>query len=154
EIDELRLMDDLNAANLYGRALAETPNDELIADRLVRVLARRVVTTAGGPGARGFEMPAFAEILSMLAKRADTATTSEQSLAFSFQFASLLVVSNRELSRARGLLDKILDTDPRHVGALRLSEAIARRGPNSAAQPIAQILKQQGDSFSDLRARI
>jgi cellulose synthase operon protein C len=152
EIDELRLLDDLSAATLYSRALTETPEDELIADRLVRVLARRMVTTAGAPGPAGFDTPAFQELLSQLAKRADKATTPAQAQAYAFQHASLLVAANRDLSRARSLLDAIHDADPRHVGALRLLEAIARRGPS--AQQVVQVLKQQGESFTDVRARL
>jgi tetratricopeptide (TPR) repeat protein len=154
EIDELRLMDDLNAANLYSRALGETPDDELIADRLVRVLCRRVVTTAGLPGPRGFEMPAFQELLTLLAKRAETATTPTQAQAYSFQLASLLVAGNRELSRARTLLEKIYEADGRHVGALRLLETIVRRGPGPTHTAIAHVMKLQGESFTDVRARI
>ncbi len=152
EIDELRLMDDVSAASLYTRALAETPEDELIADRLVRVLARRVVTTAGAPGPAGFDTPAFQELLTQLAKRAEKATTPAQAQAYSFQLASLLVVAHRELPRARALLDAIHDADPRHVGMLRLHEQIARRG--SSIQQTANVLKQQGDSFTDVRARL
>lgn len=152
EIDELRLMDDLSAATLYGRALAETPEDELIADRLVRVLARRVVTTAGAPGPRGFETPAFQDLLANLQSRAEKATTPAQAQSYSFSLASLLVVSHRDLSKARAILDQIHDADPRHVGALRLSEAIARRG--SSLQQVANVLKYQGESFNDVRARL
>lgn len=152
EIDELRLMDDLSAATLYARALAETPEDELVADRLVRVLARRVVTTAGAPGPGGFDTPAFQELLAQLASRADKATTPAQAQAFSFQLASLLVAANRDLSRARALLDALVDADPKHVGALRLLEAIARRGPS--APQVAHVLKQQGERFTDVRARL
>jgi tetratricopeptide (TPR) repeat protein len=152
EIDELRLMDDENAAALYARALAETPDDELIADRLLRVLARRVVTTAGAPGPRGFETPAFQELLAQLAKRAERATTPQQAQSFTFQLASLLVAANQELSRACALLDQLRDADPRHVGVLRLTEAIARRG--QSPQQIALVLKQQSESFTDVRARL
>jgi tetratricopeptide (TPR) repeat protein len=152
EIDELRLMDDFSAATLYGRALAETPEDELIADRLVRVLARRVVTTAGATGPSGLETPAFQQLLAQLAKRAEKATTPAQVQAYSFQLASLLVAANRELPRARTLLDAIIESNPHHVGALRLLEAIARRGPN--AQQIANVLERQGESFTDVRARL
>ncbi|MBX3262830.1 MAG: hypothetical protein KF782_24335 [Labilithrix sp.] len=152
EIDELRLMDDLSAATLYARALGETPEDELVADRLVRVLARRVVTTAGAPGPAGFDTPAFQELLAQLAARADKATTPAQAQAYSFQLASLLVAANRELSRARALLDALSDADPKHVGALRLLEAIARRG--ASAQQVAHVLKQQGERFTDVRARL
>jgi len=152
EIDELRLLDDQSAAELYARALAETPEDELIADRLLRVLARRVVTTAGAPGPRGFETPAFQELLAQLAKRAERATTPQQAQAFTFQLASLLVAAHQDLPRARALLEQLHDADPRHVGVLRLTEAIARR--SQSPQQIAHVLKQQGENFTDVRARL
>src|SRR5690606_27493801 len=63
EIDELRLDDDMSAATLYARALAETPEDEMIADRFLRVLARRIVSTAGARGPRGFETAAWEELV-------------------------------------------------------------------------------------------
>jgi tetratricopeptide (TPR) repeat protein len=152
EIDELRLMDDASAAALYARALAETPEDELIADRLLRVLARRVVTTAGVPGPRGFETNAFQELLAHLSKRAEKATTPAQAQSFTFQLASLLIAANREIPRARALLDQINDANPHHVGVLRLLEAITRRNPNP--HQLAQVLKAQGEYFTDVRARL
>ncbi|MBX3228079.1 MAG: hypothetical protein KIT84_27360 [Labilithrix sp.] len=152
EIDELRLLDDANAATLYAKALAETPEDELIADRLLRVLARRIVTTVGAPGPEGFDTPAFQDLLGHLAKRAEKATTPAQAQAFSFQLASLLIVAARDLARSKSILDALFDVDPKHVGVLRLREVVARR--QSAPQPIVQILKHQGESFTDVRARL
>ncbi len=155
EIDELRLDDDVSAATLYARALAETPEDEMIADRLLRVLARRVVTTAGAPGPSMFGTPAWDELLAQLTKRSEKATTPAQAQSFDFQLASLLVAANKDhasLSRAQRILEDITDTDTRHVGALRLLEAIARRG--TAYPPLARLLKMAGDGFTDVRARL
>jgi tetratricopeptide (TPR) repeat protein len=155
EIDELRLDDDVSAATLYARALAETPEDEMIADRLLRVLARRVVTTAGAPGPSMFGTPAWDELLAQLTKRSEKATTPAQAQSFDFQLASLLVAANKDpasLSRAQRILENITDTDTRHVGALRLLEAIARRG--TAYPPLARLLKMAGDGFTDVRARL
>ena len=151
EIDELRLLDDANAAKLYAKALAETPEDELIADRLVRVLARRVVTT-GTPGPGMLDTPAYQELLGHIAKRTEKATTPAQAQAFSFLLASLLVVANRDLSRAKSILDQLHDVDPKHVGVLRLRETIARRAANP--QPLVQTLKHQGEAFTDVRSRL
>ncbi len=153
EIDELRLADDVSAAALYARALLETPDDELVADRLVRVLARRVVTTSG-PGASAFETQAWQDLLAQLARRAEQATTAAQAHASSFELASLLVASNRELARARGLLETIRESHPHHVGALRLLEAVARRAPNASPRDLSKVLELQGDSFTDVRARL
>jgi tetratricopeptide (TPR) repeat protein len=155
EIDELRLDDDVSAATLYARALAETPEDEMIADRLLRVLARRVVTTASAPGPSMFGTAAWDELLVQLAKRSEKSTTPAQAQAFNFQLASLLVAANKDgpsVSRASRILEDITDTDTRHVGALRLLEAIARRG--TAYPPLARLLKMQGEGFTDVRARL
>ncbi len=152
EIDELRLDDDVSAASLYARALAETPEDEMVADRLLRVLARRVVTTAGAAGPQALGTPAWDDLLAQLAKRSEKATTPAQVQAFSFQLASLLVAANQDLPRAARILEDIVDTDTRNVHALRLLEAIARRG--TAYPPLARILKMEGDGFSDVRARL
>jgi cellulose synthase operon protein C len=152
EIDELRLDDDVSATALYVRALSETPEDELIADRLLRVLARRVVTTAGAAGPEMLATPAWEELLAQLAKRAEKATTPAQAQGFSFQLASLLVASNKDLQRAGRILEDITDTDTRHVGALRLTEAIARR--SSSYLPLARSLKMVGEGFTDVRARL
>jgi tetratricopeptide (TPR) repeat protein len=152
EIDELRLLDDANAARLYAKALAETPEDELIADRLVRVLARRIVTTAGTPGPAMLDSSSYQELLGHIAKRAEKATTPAQAQAFSFQYASLLVCANRDLTRAKSLLDQLHDVDPKHVGVLRLREAVARR--LGAPQPLVQALKHEGEAFTDVRSRL
>ena len=152
EIDELRLNDDASAASLYGRALAETPDDELVADRLIRVLARRTVTTANGSMANTYATPAFGELLAQLEARISISTTPAQAQALAFQLTSLMVASNHELFRARTLLEQILDADPRHVGVLRLLETIARRSSNQPA--IANNVKLQGELFTDVRARL
>ncbi|HEY8074066.1 MAG TPA: hypothetical protein VIF62_08155 [Labilithrix sp.] len=152
EIDELRLGDDVGAAQLYGRALAETPEDELIADRLLRVLARRVVTTAGSAGPQMLSTQAFDDLLAAIAKRAEKATTTQQAQHFSFSLASLLVVANRDLARATQILESLLDSDTRHTPALRLVEQIARRG--TSHQGLARALKASGDGLTDVRARL
>ncbi len=152
EIDELRLDDDESASALYARALTETPEDEMIADRLLRVLARRVVTTAGAAGPQALGTTAWDDLLVALAKRAEKATTSAQVESYSFQLASLLVAANKDLTRATRILEDILDQDGRNVGALRLLEAIARRG--TMYPPLARVLKLEGDGFGDVKARL
>jgi tetratricopeptide (TPR) repeat protein len=65
EIEELRLGDDARAAVLYGKAHAETPDDELIAGRLIRVLDRRATNAAvqSGPSALPAKDPRSASSL-------------------------------------------------------------------------------------------
>ncbi len=152
EIDELRLDDDVSAAQLYARALAEMPEDEMVADRLVRVLARRVITTAGGAGPRIFETAAFKDLLAQIAKRSEKATTREQAQSAAFALASLMVHANQDLTRASEILDTLADGDPRHVGALRMLEHVARRG--GTAGQLGRVMKMQGDGLSDVRARL
>jgi cellulose synthase operon protein C len=155
EIDELRLDDDISAAQLYARALAETPEDEMIGDRLVRVLMRRVVTTAGGPGPRMFETAAFRDLLAQIAKRSERATSSQQAQSAAFLLASLMVHANHEITRASEILDALSDPksgDPGHVGALRMLEHVARRG--GTAGQIGRVMKMQGEGFTDVRARL
>ncbi|HVJ90862.1 MAG TPA: hypothetical protein VM580_13750, partial [Labilithrix sp.] len=151
EIDELRLQDISSAAALYRRALAETPDDGFIADRLVRVLARHAAMSEK-PGRACLYTAAFDEFLAELGKRAEKAKSSGRAHACSFQLASLLVTTNRDLYRARALLDAIHEADPRHTGALRLLEYVARRDSNP--QKVAHAVKQQADRFDDVRARL
>lgn len=152
EIDELRLDDDVSAAQLYARALTETPEDEMIADRLVRVLARRVVTTAGGPGPRTYETSAHKDLLSQIAKRSENATSLSEARGAAFLYASLLVSANQELTRASEILDTLMEGDSRHVGALRMQEHVARRGGTMGQ--LGRIMRMQGDGFTDVRARL
>lgn len=152
EIAELRLDDDVSAVSLYGRALTETPDDELVADRLLRVLARRVLKTAGSPGPRTFETAAWEDFLVAAARRIEKATTAAQAFGSTFLLASNLVASNKELTKASQLVESLLDADPRNPGALRLAETIARRGGSHPA--VARALRSEGDGFSDIRARL
>src|SRR5262249_51267676 len=92
EIDELRLSNDDGAIRLYTRALAETPEDEMIADRVARVLARRGAVKPGSPGSPARFTPAgMGERASHLAKRYERASTPLQSITYGFEYASLLV---------------------------------------------------------------
>ena len=52
ELDEMRLSDDVSAVEMYAKALAEVPEDELVSDRLARVLARRAATSAAARRSR------------------------------------------------------------------------------------------------------
>ncbi|MCL2449099.1 MAG: hypothetical protein FWD17_09140, partial [Polyangiaceae bacterium] len=81
EIDELRLNDDAAAARTYQRALAEAPEDDLIADRLARLVTRRARKRTPGE---------LAEISTLLGKRIERAATPEATRALSFELASAL----------------------------------------------------------------
>lgn len=149
EIDELRLGDDASAATLYARALAEVPDSDLAAERLTRVLARRVVTTAPAKGPAAFGTAAWQELVEHLGKRTTTATPKERAVGASLLLAFLLVAESKDLARARTLLDAAAGEDP---AVLRLREAIARRG--HSPQQIAATLKQQGEHFTAARAQL
>ncbi len=152
EIDELRLDDDASAARLYARALAETPDDEWIADRLVRVMARRVMTSHESSAPRRFGTKAWDELLIQLATRIERTTTSTDAQRVSFQLASLLVAADENLPHASRILQSVAESNPGHAGALRLAEAVARRGTSYA--PLTRILKIESDQFVDVRARL
>ncbi|MGD0676010.1 MAG: hypothetical protein ABSC94_11355 [Polyangiaceae bacterium] len=115
EIDELRLDDDAGAARTYQRALAETPGDSWIAERLSRLLARR---------ARKRGTTELAEQSILLAKRIDSAATPLQARALSFELACSLVDGSQEPLRATALLESLLAEEPSHVPALRTLESL------------------------------
>lgn len=137
ELDELRIGDDMSAARLYGRALAETPGDDQIADRLGRVLARR---GAGG------------ELATLLAKRIERAVSPAVAQALGFELASLLAELGQDAPRATGLLESIIAEQADHVPALRTLEALRRKSGEWA--PLARVLQRQGDALVDVRARL
>ncbi len=151
EVDELRLENDESASMLYTRALAETPEDEMIADRLSRVLARRgAVRPSTTPSAR--VAPALGERSAHLAKRYERAGTPGQAQIFGFEYAALLVELGQDLPHATGLLEGVLAADPTHIPALRTLEAISRR--TASWSPLSRVLSKQGDAFMDVRARL
>jgi tetratricopeptide (TPR) repeat protein len=154
EVDEYRLRDDASAQATYVRALAETPDDDHVAERLARVLARRAAVAAktrteGGPsgGAR-----ASGELCALALKRLDRAATPEAAHTLAFDAAVLLVEQGKELTRAASLLESVVTEEPTHVPALRLLEAIARQTNELA--PLARTLSRQGDALRDVRARL
>ena len=57
EIDELRLNDDAAATRTYQRALAETPEDDLVADRLARLVTRRAKKRTPARARRDLDAP-------------------------------------------------------------------------------------------------
>ena len=149
EVDEHRLHDDAKATAVYARALAEVPEDELVADRLARVLARRAAAAAKSGEARGSSL---GELCTLQLRRLDRAATPEASRSLAFDAAVLLVEMGKELPRAVSLLESILSEEPMHVPALRTLEHVARREGELA--PLGRALSRQGDSFRDVRARL
>jgi flagellar motility protein MotE (MotC chaperone) len=143
EIDELRLSDDAEAVRTYQRALAETPEDDLIAERLTRAVARR---------GQHMGSAASSELAALLAKRIERAPTPEAAQAMSFELAALLVEIGQEPGRATALLEAVLDHRGDHVPALRLLEAARRRSGEVA--PLGRLLAKQGEALRDARARL
>ncbi len=161
EVEEFQLHDDSRAAASYARALVTYPDDELAADRLGRVLARRGAATDGKAG-RAEAATAFGEVFTHTLKRAERAGSGESARAFTFAAASLLVDrpsrspsaidASQDLPRAVQLLESVVKDDPTHVPALRTLESIARR--SSDLPGLAQSLSRQGDALRDVRARL
>jgi tetratricopeptide (TPR) repeat protein len=154
ELDELRLDDDVSAAYLYAQALAEVPDDELVAERLARVLARRAasVPVRVDDGAPRAPSSGLGELAAHVARRLDRATSPAEARALSFDLACLLAETGNELPRAASLLDGVLEEDQSHVPALRLLEQTARR--TSAWPALARVLSAQGEELMDVRARL
>lgn len=153
ELDELRHDDDAGAARLYARALAETPEDIHVADRLERVLARRALASA--PVRRHddvrVDVEGLSPILDLLDARLQIARSHEEQLTLSFDLAALLVECGKDGPRAARLLATVLEVLPNHVPSLRLLEVLSRRNPSAA--PLGQVLQREGSVFTDARAR-
>lgn len=144
EIDELRLGDDASAARTYQRALAETPDDDWLAERLARLIARRARKRTGGD---------LAELAALLTKRIERAPNAEAKRALSFELASLLVEGGQEPMRATTLLESVLAEQGDHVPALRTLEWLRRRATVDVAS-LARVLARQAVVFRDTRARL
>jgi tetratricopeptide (TPR) repeat protein len=144
EIDELRLGDDASALRTYHRALAEVPDDDLVAERLARVVARRGLQAGTGGG--------LGELATLLGKRIDRASTPGGAQALSFELAALLVEIDEEQARATTLLESAIAEQGDHVPALRTLETLRRRSGEAA--PLARVLDKQGEELKDVRARL
>ncbi len=149
EVDEYRRRDDAAAQQVYVRALAETPDDDHVADRLARVLARRAAASAKSGGPRGAML---GELCTLALKRVDRAATPEAAQTLAFDAAMLLVEQGKEISRAVSMLESLVTEDPGHIPALRLLESISRQSGELA--PLARTLSREGDALRDVRARL
>jgi tetratricopeptide (TPR) repeat protein len=145
EIDELRLGDDPSAMKAYQRALGETPDDDLVVDRLARVMARCARRTQGRE---------LAELAAMLGKRIDrvATTSSGAARAESFELAALLAETGHEMGRAAMLLESNLAEQPDHAPALRTLETLRRQSGD--VQALSRALAKQGEDLQDARARL
>jgi cellulose synthase operon protein C len=143
EIDELRLGDDASAIRTLQRALAEAPDDDLVAERLARVVARHAQRASGGD---------LGELATLLARRIGRASSPEAARSMSFDLAALLVEVGREPLRATSLLESALAEPHCPVPPLRTLESLRRRGGDLL--PLARVLDKQGERYLDARARL
>ncbi|MDB4997514.1 MAG: domain protein putative component of TonB system, partial [Myxococcaceae bacterium] len=137
EIDENRLGDDAGAAGLYARALAQTPTDDLIVDRLVRVLVR---------------VAPLLEVETILSGKAHPGAHAATLRSRAFERAMLLLDAGADMAAATKLVEQVLEEEPTHVPALRTQEAIARA--TGAVPLLANALSQQADAFVSPTARL
>lgn len=156
EIEELRGGDDAAAAKLYVQALASSPHDDLIGDRLDRVLCRRSRKALDqDPSLRG-QGVGLGERITLLGKRLERATNVERDRGrqrvLTLELVDLLMEVGQDLPRATTLLESVLSQDPACVPALRSLEVLFRRSGEWAR--LAQVLSLQGDHFVDARARM
>jgi tetratricopeptide (TPR) repeat protein len=152
EIDELRLGDDVSAAEIYTRALRESPDDELIAERLARVLARQAATAARSMDSPESARSALAELASLQAQRIGRSPDGALARGLSFELALILIELGRDLPHAVSLLESVLAEDPAHHPSLRALETVARKTGEWAS--LANTLSRQGEAFQDVRARL
>jgi tetratricopeptide (TPR) repeat protein len=143
EIDELRVGDDGSALRTYQRALAEVPDDELVAERLARIVARRAQNSGGG---------GLGDLVTLLAKRIERAPSPSAAQVVSFELAALLVQLHQEPARAISLLETLIAEHGDHVPALRTLESLRRRAGDAA--PLARVLTKQSEALNDARARL
>ena len=101
EVDEMRLSDDASAAELYATALAETPDDELIADRLARVLSRIAASISTDPRDDGPRPPqeGLKKLAAHVAARLERASLADAVRKLSFDLAWLFSELGTELPR-------------------------------------------------------
>jgi tetratricopeptide (TPR) repeat protein len=137
EIDENRLGDDAGAAGLLARALAQTPSDDLIVDRLVRVLVR---------------VAPLLEVETILSGKGHPGVHPATLRARAFERAMLLLDAGTDMAGATKLVEQVLEEEPTHVPALRTQEAIARA--TGAIPLLANALSQQADAFVSPVARL
>ncbi len=182
EIQEHRLGDDARATQLYVRALAEAPDDDLVVDRLMRVLTRRLAATptlAPGPSSRSVPPgkasvpppplprdsssmraavatpsvpPPANDLVALLNKRLERASGAVAAQAITFELALLMVEHGQEMPRATALLEALVEAQPDHIPALRTIESITRK--TGAWAPLARVLDREAEAFLDMRARL
>ncbi len=153
ELDELRLQNDASAAKLYARALAETPDDPHVAERLERVLWRLALngTKNRTHGDVKVHVEGLLPIVDLLEARLRIAGSREEELTISFDLAQLLIDCGKDATRVTRLLDGVLEAIPSHVPSLRLLEVAARR--QGSYSSLARVLATEGAVLSDIRAR-
>ncbi len=144
EIDELRLSDDTGALRTFSRALSETPDDDLLFERLSRLTARRARQTRGNERV---------ELAALMEKRIDRAKAPEDAPRLSFDLAWLFVETGQEPRRTVELLEGVLAQNPHHVPALRALEWIHRSALVDSAA-LARVLGREAEAFTDPCARL
>ncbi|MFO0663354.1 MAG: hypothetical protein U0174_05355 [Polyangiaceae bacterium] len=156
EIEELRGGDDAAAAKLYVQALTEAPHDDLIGDRLDRVLCRRSRKALDQDASLRGQGVGLGERITLLGKRLERTTGPERDRSrhrvLSLELADLLMEVGQDIPRATSLLESVLSQDPASVPALRSLEVLLRRSGEWAR--LAQVLSLQGQNFVDARARM
>ncbi len=142
EIEELSLGDDAAAIRTMQRALTETPEDDLVAERLARTVSRHAQNAAGGD---------LGELATLLGSRIERSRSPEAARSMSFDLAVLLVEVGREPLRATSLLEAALADPGDPAPALRTLESLRRRTRDLMA--LARVLDKEGELLADPLAR-
>ncbi|MEO8876884.1 MAG: hypothetical protein ABI461_14920, partial [Polyangiaceae bacterium] len=91
EIDELRIGDDTRAAMTYARAMSEAPEEDMISERLERVLVRRAASAAKAATEQKPAAQLLAELIALQQKRLERARTPIAEQRIAFDLAQLLI---------------------------------------------------------------
>jgi serine/threonine protein kinase/tetratricopeptide (TPR) repeat protein len=130
EIDELVLLDDAHAAQLYEQALACLPDDPWICDRRIRLLFRRACEGHSD------------DLHAALNARLERDPTNP---AHSLELALALLDEGGDIARATSLVDDVIAHTPAAPQAVRVLERIARA--TGAAPLLANALARQVEAF-------
>lgn len=152
EIEEMVLRDDEACRATYQRALEAAHDDELVADRLDRVLARRGHLDSTYDAINTKTSLALDELVAHVGRRREKTRPGPAQVRLGVRLASLLVMMGRDTPLATQILEAVRADSPREPAALRLLETLARK--QTSWTKLAEVLSAEADALTDVRARL
>jgi tetratricopeptide (TPR) repeat protein len=153
EICEHRLSDDESARKHYLRALDQLPEEEIIAERIDRVLVRRALAdVVRTPGSSRISAPSLEDRRAFLTRRLDRGPGPEQSKTLRLDLALTTMLAGKDHESVARVLEGALEVDEGFVPALRTLEYVHGRARDHAA--LGKQLSSSSNRFTDVRARL